>query len=293
MPSPTNVTWGGPPGRLAVTLPGILIALPLLTIAPPLTGQTPGEQVFQGTCAACHTLGTDRLIGPGLANVQSERDREWLLSFITEPDRVIASGDSIATRLLAEYIVPMPNVGTTRAQAEAVLEYIAGANGAAAEATSAPDIQAAATDEQVLLGQDLFQGDRRLSNAGPTCNSCHDVTNDAVIGGGILAAELTDVFSRLGGAGVRAIIGSPPFPVMEQAYRDKALTDEEVGALVAFLERADAEQALHQPRDYGIKLFGSGLLGAVVLMGLYSVMWSGRRKGSVNQSIFDRQVRST
>jgi hypothetical protein len=145
----------------------------------------------------------------------------------------------------------------------------------------------------VLLGQALFQGDRRLSNAGPTCNSCHEVTNDAVIGGGILAVELTTVFSRLGGPGVRAIIGSPPFPVMERAYRDKALTDEEVGALVAFLERADAEQALHQPRDYGIKLFGTGLFGAVILMGLYSVMWSGRRKGSVNQSIFDRQVRST
>jgi hypothetical protein len=228
-----------------------------------------------------------------LANVQSERDREWLISFITEPDRVIASGDSIATRLLAEYIVPMPNLGTTRAQAEAVLEYIASANGAAVEATSAPDIQAPATDEQVLLGQALFQGDRRLSNAGPTCNSCHEVTNDAVIGGGILAVELTTVFSRLGGPGVRAIIGSPPFPVMERAYRDKALTDEEVGALVAFLERADAEQALHQPRDYGIKLFGTGLFGAVILMGLYSVMWGGRRKGSVNQSIFDRQVRST
>jgi cytochrome c553 len=228
-----------------------------------------------------------------LADVQSERDREWLLSFITEPDRVIASGDSIATRLLAEYIVPMPNVGTTRAQAEAVLEYIASANGASAEATSAPDIQAPATEEQVLLGQALFQGDTRLSNGGPTCNSCHEVTNDAVIGGGILAVELTTVFSRLGGAGVRAIIGSPPFPVMERAYRDKALSDEEVGALVAFLERADAEQALHQPRDYGIKLFGTGLLGAVILMGLYSVMWSGRKRGSVNQSIFDRQVRST
>ena len=263
-------------------------------LAVPLEGQAMGEELFQTTCMACHTTGADRLMGPGLQGVEDRRDREWLLSFITEPDRMIADGDTIATRLLAEYIVPMPNIGTTRAQAESVLAYIASANGAAAGATSsAPATQAPATEEQVLLGQALFQGDIRLVNGGPTCNSCHEVTNDAVIGGGILARELTTVFSRLGGPGVRAIIGSPPFPVMQQAYRDKPLTEEEVGGLVAFLERADAEQALHQPRDYGIKLFGAGLVGAVILLGLYSLIWSGRKSGSVNQAIYDRQVRST
>ena len=66
-----------------------------------------------------------------------------------------------------------------------------------------------------------------------------------------------------------------------------------VGAGVAFLQQADAEQALHQPRDYGIRLFGSGLGGALVLLGLYSMAWGGRKRGSVNQKIFDRQVKST
>ena len=274
----------------------ISVALSVLaaTRAVSLEGQAMGEELFRTTCMACHTTGSDRLVGPGLQGIEDRRDREWLVSFITEPDRVIADGDTIATRLLAEYIVPMPNIGTTRAQAESVLDYIASANGAAAGATSsAPATQAPATEVQVLLGQALFQGDTRLANGGPTCNSCHEVTNDAVIGGGILARELTTVFSRLGGPGVRAIIGSPPFPVMQQAYRDKALTEEEVGGLVAFLERADAEQALHQPRDYGIKLFGAGLVGAVILLGLYSLIWSGRKSGSVNQAIFDRQVKST
>jgi cytochrome c2 len=252
-----------------------------------------GEELFSTICFACHTTTTDRLIGPGLEGIGDRRDHEWLVSFIMEPDRMTAEGDTIATRLLAEYMVPMPNLGTTRAQAESVLEYIASAGGALPGATSTPVAQAPATEEQVLMGQALFQGDTRFANGGLTCNSCHEVTNDAVIGGGILARELTTVFSRLGGPGVRAIIGSPPFPVMGQAYRDKALTEEEVGALVAFLERADEEQALHQPRDYGIKLFGFGLVGAVIVLGLYSLIWSGRKGGSVNQDIFDRQVRST
>lgn len=253
-----------------------------------------GEELFRTTCMACHTTGSDRLVGPGLQGVEDRRDREWLVSFITEPDRMIAEGDTIATRLLAEYMLPMPNMGTTRAQAESVLDYIASANGApTGETSGAPVEQAPATEEQVLLGQALFQGHIRLANGGPTCNSCHEVTNDAVIGGGILARELTTVFSRLGGGGVRAIIGSPPFPVMQKAYEDRPLTEDEVAGLVAFLERADAEQALHQPRDYGIKLFGFGVIGAAGLLGLYSLAWSGRKRGSVNQEIFDRQIRST
>jgi len=282
-----------PTGRSAIR---VIAAIALaVAFAPPLDAQAMGEELFRTTCMACHTTGTDRLVGPGLQGIGDRRDHEWLVSFIMEPDRVIAAGDTLANRLLAEYVVPMPNLGTTREQAESVLEYLAGVEGAAssdsAPAGDAPT--APATQEQILLGQALYQGERRLANGGPACNGCHEVTNDAVIGGGILARELTTVFSRLGGPGVRAIIGSPPFPVMQRAYRGKALTEEEVGALVAFLERADAEQALHQPRDYGIKLFGTGLLGAVILLGIYSAMWSGRKRGSVNQAIFDRQVRST
>lgn len=268
----------------------LALAVLVATIPGLARAQDAGEEVFRSTCAACHTTGSERLVGPGLEGINDRRDHEWLISFITTPDQMIASGDSIATRLLVEFIVPMPNLGTTRAQAEAVLEYL---RGAATDAPSAAQEEAPpATEEQVLFGQALFQGHTRLANGGPTCNSCHDVIHDAVIGGGILAAELTTVFTRLGGAGVRAIIGSPPFPVMQKAYEDRPLTEDEVAGLVAFLERADAEQALHQPRDYGIKLFGVGVVGTAFLFGLFSLAWSGRKRGSVNQEIFDRQISS-
>ena len=80
---------------------------------------------------------------------------------------------------------------------------------------------------------------------------------------------------------------------MQRAYKDKPLTDDEVVALVGFLQQADAEQLLHHPRDYGIGLLGAGVVGTVVLLGLYSLMWRGRLRGSVNQSIYDRQIKST
>jgi hypothetical protein len=118
------------------------------------------------------------------------------------------------------------------------------------------------------------------------------VRNDAVIGGGILAAELTTVFSRMGGAGVKAILGQAPFPVMQAAYADKPLTDDEVTALVAFLEYADSEQYNQLPRDYGIGLFLSGTFGAAILFLLFGIIWRKRKTGPVNQAIYDRQVTS-
>jgi mono/diheme cytochrome c family protein len=267
-----------------------LVILGLAAAPIRLTAQeASGEALFQQKCAACHATGSDRLVGPGLAGVTTRRDRAWLKRFIMQPDQVLASGDSIANALLQEYGgIPMPNIGTTDAEAEALIAFLG-----SAQASAPPAVVEQATEEQIVLGQDLFQGTRRLTNGGPTCNSCHEVTNDAVIGGGILARELTTVFSRLGGPGVRAILGSPPFPVMQRAYQDTPLTDEEVAALVGFLERADAEQALHQPRDYGIKLFGAGVVGVIILLFLYSLLWRGRLRGSVNQAIYDRQITST
>ena len=251
-----------------------------------------GEALFQQRCAACHHTGSERLVGPGLAGVTTRRDHAWLKRFIMNPDQVLASGDSVANALLSEYRVPMPNLGTTAAEAEALIAFLGGAQGVEQGATQ-PAVIPEATAEQIFLGQSLFQGTQRLTNGGPPCNSCHEVTNDAVIGGGILARELTTVFSRLGGSGVRAILGSPPFPVMQRAYADKPLTDGEVAGLVGFLQRADEEHALHQPRDYGIKLFGAGVVGVMVLLGLYSLLWRRRLRGSVNQAIYDRQISST
>jgi len=96
----------------------------------------------------------------------------------------------------------------------------------------------------------------------------------------------------MGGTGVRAILGKAPFPVMEAAYIDKALTDKEIFALVAFLQNADEQHAYKRPMDYGIGLLISGVIGAFILFGFYSLLWLRRRKDSVNQKIYDRQVKS-
>ena len=42
----------------------------------------PGEQIFQATCFACHTIGGGRLVGPDLAGVHERLSQEWLESFV-------------------------------------------------------------------------------------------------------------------------------------------------------------------------------------------------------------------
>lgn len=260
--------------------------------------QEPGEQIFQTTCFACHTIGGGRLVGPDLAGVHDRRSQEWLERFVASSQAMVKDGDAEAVALFEEFNrVPMPDSFISEEQIRQVLSYIKSqsssqtADVAPSEAEQVP-ATAPASEKDILIGQDLFQGTIRFVNNGPACNACHEVRNDAVIGGGILATELTTVFSRMGGAGVKAILGHAPFPVMQAAYKDQSLTEDEVTALVAFLEYADSEQYNQLPRDYGIGLFVSGSVGAGVLFLFFAVVWRGRKKEAVNQAIFDRQVRS-
>ncbi len=241
----------------------------------------------------CHTIGGGVLVGPDLQGVAERRSEGWIISFVQHSQELVKAGDPDAVAIFEEFQIVMPDQPLADDEILAVIEYIRAAPSAGGVATGTADAMEAATEEQVLLGQELFQGTTRLANSGPACNSCHEVRNDAVIGGGILGPELTTVISRLSARGVTAILGRPPYPVMRRAYLTRPLAEEEIAALVGFLQQADAEQALYQPREYGIKLVFAGIAGTALLLLLYTLIWRGRAKGSVNQAIFDRQVRST
>lgn len=294
--------WTAVGGPLAV-----LACLGLVCAAPALAS---GETDFNTYCGACHSIGQGRRVGPDLAGVHDRRSQDWLEKFVKSSQTMIKSGDAEAVALAAEYNnLVMPDAAISGVQIKAVLSYIKDAASPAAAvvpgtagslAAGAPAAEAPAPVAEVVppapadiaTGQALFEGSQRFENGGAACNSCHHVRNDAVMGGGILAAELTTVFSRMGTPGLKAILGAAPFPIMQAAYENHVLTEAEVGALVAFLQYADSEEYNQLPRDYGIGLFLTGVVGAAILFILFGTVWRGRRVASVNQAIYDRQVKS-
>lgn len=266
----------------------LIVAAGILIGAQAAFAQESGKELFQQRCAACHSIGGGRLVGPDLAGVNDRRPEDWLLKFIKSSQTVVQSGDPAAKTIFDEFKIVMPDQALSDEQIKGILAYIekTGGGPAAAAKETGPE----PTPEEIQQGQALFQGRLRFANGGPSCISCHS-TNTG-IGGGNLAADLTMVFSKVGASGIEAILTSPPFPVMQAAFEGRPLGDDEVRTLIGFLQHADKENALHQPRKYGLAMFGAGLGGVGALSGFYSLMWRRRKNRSVNQDIYDRQITS-
>jgi mono/diheme cytochrome c family protein len=278
---------------------GVLLLAGSLAGFQPAAAQD-GKQIFQQSCAACHSIGGGKLLGPDLSGVTDKRSENWLIAYIKSQDAVLKSGDKTAQALLDEYKVPMPDQPLSDKQIKTVLAHIKAAGGspaaASGSATAAAETKPAAaaepTPDEVRLGQQLFEGSVRLANGGPACNACHHVDHAAVTGGGILARDLTVSFSRMGKEGIGAMLGNAPFPVMQVAYEGKPLNASEVQALVGFLQQADKEHESQLPRHYGWGMFFGGTGGVAALLGFFAVVGGRRKKRSVNQEIYDRQAKS-
>ncbi len=276
---------------------GALLAAGWLSGSQPASAQESGKDIFQKACAACHSIGAGRLVGPDLKGVGDRRPEDWLIKFIKSSAGLVKAGDKTAQALFDEYKMPMPDQALSDERVKKVLAHIkeTGGSTAAGKEAAAPAAQAPAvegTPAEIKLGGDLFQGKVRFANGGPSCNACHHVASDAHLGGGVLAAELTLVFSRMGKQGVSAILGSSPFPVMQAAYAGKEFSDKEINALVGFLQQVDKEHARQMPKEWGWRMFSAGAGGVIVLLGIFSLAGRGRKKRCVNQDIYDRQVKS-
>lgn len=59
-----------------------------------------GEKIFKQNCAVCHSMGTNKITGPGLAGVMSRVPSEvWLHSWIKNNKSMITAGDPYAVKV--------------------------------------------------------------------------------------------------------------------------------------------------------------------------------------------------
>jgi mono/diheme cytochrome c family protein len=106
-----------------------------------------GKKLFKANCAACHSVGSNKVVGPGLAGISEKYDREWLGKWIKNSGELIASGDADAKAIFEEYDkVAMPPQPVDDAQIDAILEYIANPS----DGEAAPAGEVAASGEGVV-----------------------------------------------------------------------------------------------------------------------------------------------
>lgn len=88
--------------------------------------QNHGKQLFTNNCASCHSTTDETLVGPGLKGVTARKPVEWIIPWVNNPQKVIASGDKYAVDLFNKFngaqMTAFPNLKPD--DVKAILSYI-------------------------------------------------------------------------------------------------------------------------------------------------------------------------
>ncbi len=84
-----------------------------------------GEQLYKANCTACHAI-NEKVVGPALKDVHKRRESAWLLKWIKNSQKLIASGDPVAVQVYKENnespMLAFENL--TDAQITSIVDYI-------------------------------------------------------------------------------------------------------------------------------------------------------------------------
>lgn len=95
------------PSKAGVT-PGATAAATPATAAAPAAGGgdaaaiAAGDALFKGNCAQCHAV-NEKVVGPALAGISKRRPMSWIIPWVKNSSKVVASGDAYAVKLFDEY----------------------------------------------------------------------------------------------------------------------------------------------------------------------------------------------
>lgn len=251
--------------------------------------QNNGENLFK-VCAACHTVGKGRLVGPDLTRVYEKREQDWLIKFIRSSQKMVKEDDPVAVSLFKEYNqIPMPDNNLSDDEIISIIEFIKAADskGTGTSTTenitveqrtdTLPTASVSFSNDELKRGKALFYGYEKFSNGAPSCIACHNIIDESLIGGGKLSFDLTKSYSKLSAAGIGIILANPPFPVMNKALNNKKLTDDEIHAITTLLYFTDQRNTENlQPVDNNLIFLFLSLVVAMLMMVHIYVVYGNR-----------------
>ncbi|RSK45392.1 cytochrome c [Hymenobacter rigui] len=108
-----------------------------------------GDALFKGNCAQCHAV-NDVVVGPALGGITKRRPMAWLIPWVKNSSKLVASGDEYAVKLFNQYQQQqMPSFQLTNAEIQAIIYYINSQEGVPKAAPVAVDAVAYAPSETV------------------------------------------------------------------------------------------------------------------------------------------------
>lgn len=243
-----------------------------------------GELLFK-QCAACHSVGGGRLVGPDLAGILDRRSEDEIIKFVQNP----ADFDVVM-------MAPQP---LTSNEIKDILVYIV-ANSPVVEEKETVVVKeeqeeevVIITENDIVLGEQLFEGTLSFENGGPSCIACHNVDYEQMMQGGLLAKDLSKVYSRSGGMnGIKGVLSGFPFPAMKSSYVNNPLNDKEILQLQAFLKHVDENLIYQHHADKRLFLFFFALTGFLTVITIIYFMWFDRKTKGVKEDIYNRQTKS-
>ncbi len=79
-----------------------LIASLFLFLSASAQNAAEGEKLFKDNCQSCHAI-NDKVVGPALKDVHKRKDEAWLIKWVKNSQKVVASGDAYAVEIFKKY----------------------------------------------------------------------------------------------------------------------------------------------------------------------------------------------
>lgn len=88
-----------------------------------------GDALFKANCAQCHAV-NEKVVGPALAGITKRRSISWLIPWVRNSAKVVASGDDYAVKLYNDNgKQQMPSFGLSEKEIEAIITYVEASSG--------------------------------------------------------------------------------------------------------------------------------------------------------------------
>ena len=84
-----------------------------------------GKELFNNNCQQCHSAGAEVIVGPGLKGILERRTIEWVIPWVQNSQKMIASGNPAAIALYNKYNkTVMQSFDLSEYEIKAIMVYI-------------------------------------------------------------------------------------------------------------------------------------------------------------------------